>query len=484
MGITTRHPLYSDFFEDWQTMRDTYRGDRRIKDRNILYLPFTPGQIADGTKPNQKGWKNYVAYRKRARFPGFVSQAVEALLGIMHHKPPTIELPAQMEELRDRATVKGESLEILLRRINEEQLVVGRTGIFADIPEIAPPNVLPLIAIYNTEDIINWDDGQRDEPVLQNLNLIVLDESEFERVDIFDWENEDKYRVLIVGDARANEPANSGFLYRMGLFDEESEFNEANLIVPNIRGRTLEEIPFVIINSKDIVADPDDPPLLDLANLALTVYRSEADYRQSLFMQSQDTLVRIGVIKGEDDNVRAGAGAIIDVPIGGDAKYIGVNSNGLEEQRRAIENDKAEAGEIGGKLLDTRGGDAESGEALRIRVSARTASLTQIAQSGAEGLQTLLRIMATWIGANPNDVVVQPNLDFADDTLEGRTLVEYMTAKSLGLPLSNESIHRIMQQKDLTEMEFEEEIEKIQQEINLNEETGVGTEEDDNLNDI
>ena len=48
--------------------------------------------------------------------------------------------------------------------------------------------------------------------------------------------------------------------------------------------------------------------------------------------------------------------------------------------------------------------------------------------------------------------------------MTGKNLVELATAKSLGVPLSNESIHRLMSKKDLTEFEYEEELEKIAQE--------------------
>lgn len=462
MSIDSKHPLYTEFYPDWELMSDAYRGERTIKDAGVKYLPPTPGQVIDGMEKEQPGWKNYQAYKARARFPDFVSQAVEALIGIMHHKPPTIELPDKLEDLREKATVKGESLEMLLRRINEAQLVTGRLGLLADVKNDAAVGVLPYIALYRTQDIINWDDGKREEIVLQNLNLVVLNESEYERQTGFEWNFETKYRVLVLGDPLVNEPEGQG-IYRMGTYDSTKgmAFDEANLIVPSIAGKTLDKLPFIIINSKDIVADPDDPPLLGLAQLAMAVYRGEADYRQCLFMQGQDTLV---VIQGVDETVRAGAGAVINVSTGGDAKYIGVDSQGLPEMRMALENDRKEAADIGGQLLDTRSREAESGDALKIRVSARTASLNQIAMAGAEGLQTLLRIMAEWVGADPEKVVVQPNLDFADDTLEGSTLVQYMQAKVLGAPLSKRSIHRLMQEKDITELEYEEELAELEKE--------------------
>jgi hypothetical protein len=181
----------------------------------------------------------------------------------------------------------------------------------------------------------------------------------------------------------------------------------------------------------------------------------------------------------DEDDIRAGAGAHISVPIGGDAKYIGTDSKGLKEMRESLQNDRKEAGEAGGQLLDTRQGQAESGEALKIRVGARTASLNQIAMTGAEGLQTILRMIATWVGANPDEVVVTANMDFADASVEGRTLVDWMTAKALGLPWSKESIHRKLQEKDFTEMDYDEEIAAIEAEGPEPGGEGTGVEEEE-----
>jgi len=477
MSLSSEHPMYSKYLLDWDQMTDCYAGERTVKNRTVKYLAATPGQEEDGMKNReQAGYRSYLAYLSRARFPDFVAQAVEGLLGIMHHKEATIELPEQMESLRENATVRGESLQMLLRRINEAQLVTGRVGILADVANESPVGTMPYIALYRAQDITNWDDGSREDLVYQVLNMVVLNESEYERVTHFDWELKTKYRLLLLGDIDENEAAG---LYTMGVYQEDKgglDYNEASMITPSIAGATLDEIPFVIINSKDIVSDPDDPPLLGLSNLALTVYRGEADYRQALFLQGQDTFVMIG---GQDDNPRLGAGAVVNVPLNGDAKFVGVDSKGLPEMRQALENDKKEASEIGGRLLDTQGGDAESGDALRIRVSARTAALNQIALAGAEGLQSLLRTIAKWIGVDPEQVIVTPNLDFADDTLDGQTLVQYMTAKGLGAPISKRSVHRLLQEKDLTEMEFEDEMAEIANEAPEDPEgTGVEDTED------
>ncbi len=468
MSVDTRHPLYLEFDEDWIQLRRTYRGERIVKNAGFEYLPPTSGMLADGvTKTNSPGFKAYSAYRLRARVPDMVKEAIESMLGVMHNKPPSIELPARMEGMRERATLRNESLEVLLRRINEEQLITGRLGLLLEVPDAAPEMgtpILPLIALYQAEDIINWDEGEVDQTRPDSLNLVVIDETEDVRMRDFEWESVEKHRVLVLGDPLANEQQGEG-VYRVGVFRDKTDFNEEALIEPSIGGQTLNEIPFKFVNTRDITPTPDEAPLLGLSNLVLTIYRAEADYRQALFLQGQDTLVKIGNAGStEGDTTRVGAGAVIELPLGGDAKFIGVDSQGLTEMRESLQNDYQTGNQKAGALLEAVSRSAESGEALRVRVAARTASLNQIALTGAFALQDILRIEARWVGANPDEVIVKPNLDFVDDIMAGQELTQIMAAKGLGSPHSLESIHGLMHERGLTKMTFEEEIEQMERE--------------------
>ncbi len=466
MAIDTKHPLYTEHLPDWQTMLDCYAGERAVKEARFTYLPATSGMIADGalTSATSRGGEAYNAYRTRAQFPDLVSDAVKAMIGVMHHKPPTIELPSALEPLREQATLQDEGLDFLLRRINEQQLVTGRCGLLADLPlePDARTSAPPYLALYKGKDIINWDAGHRERLGSDDLNLVVLDETGPVRQE-FDWTTEHRYRVLMLGETAENEPSGQS-LYRVGVFaGQDAQFSDAGLKPPSWRGKSLDFIPFSFINASDIVADPTDPPLLGLARLALTIYRGEADYRQALFLQGQDTLVVIGGL--EQDNYRVGAGASISLPVGADAKFIGANSSGIPEMRTALENDQARATQKGSQLLDSVSRERESGEALKIRVAARTATLNQVALAGAGGLQQSLRHIARWMEADPKAVNVRPNLDFTADTIGGKELIELATFKQVGGPLSWAQIHRKMADKGVTELTYEEELAVIEAEV-------------------
>lgn len=440
MALDSKHPQYVAAIDQWQKLRDGYAGERVVKDRGFVYLPATPGQTLDGINRGERGRQNYEAYKTRAVYPPFIAEAVKAMVGVMHHKPPVIELPTALELLRENATADGESLEMLLRRINEAQLVTGRIGLLLDLPATPSAEVVFQVATYEAEKVINWD-----------VNLVVLDESDVERNADFEWQAVQKFRVLM-----------SDGTYRQAQFRETVQFDASALQPPTVRGQSLAQIPFVFLNASDTLPDVMNPPLLQLADLCLTIYRGEADYRQNLFMQSQDTLVVEG---GEEDaEYRVGAGAVLNVPLGGDAKFIGVSSNGLPEQRQALENDYRRAAQMGAQLLDTTSRAKESGEALGIRVAAQTASLNQIALASAHALQSLLRIAAEWIGANPDEVVITPNLDFTDAGMSASEFLQLTQAKAAGFPLSDESLHALAVENELTVMDFANELALVEAE--------------------
>lgn len=467
MGVDAKHPDYEEYLEDWTQMADTFDGQRKVKEGRTLYLPATSGMVADGMEnSNAPGYKAYEAYLKRAVFHDFVKDAITMMVNVMHRKPPTITLPTRMEPLREKITAEGHSLEALLRTINFHQLRDSRFGLLVDVPTGQGPGALPYIATYDAKSIINWDMGKR-EITHQALQMLVLDESENERSADFNWVKQDKYRVLLAPTSDmvtllgSTAIAGAGFI-SIAIRGKDGPLTGGQAIRPSIAGRDLPYIPFTFINGGDLESTPEAPVLIGLSNLALAIYRGEADYRQTLFMQGQETLVVIGAaIDGDDESLRVGAGAKLELAMGGDAKYIGVKADGLAEQRQALENDKEQAAERGARLLDFGDTARQSGDALRIRVAARTTNLTTLAKTGAAGLQQALRHIAEFIGEDPKKVLVEPNLDFTDDSFTGQDVLEFMQAKAMGAPLSLRSIHNVFRKKDLTQKTFEDEMDEI-----------------------
>lgn len=465
------HPLYDSNQEIWQMLTDAFDGEGAVKAKGITYLPPTPAQSMDGLgynacgkpKEGQAAYNNYIS---RAVFPDFYTEGVKTLVGIMNEKPAKINVPKEMEGILERITRNREDSQTLLRSIHFELLKTGRAGTLVDIPSTAAPgtDITPYVSLYPALRIPNWDDGSKNDGDYV-LNLVVLDESGVKRTDNFTWVADPKFLVLSLGSVNPDAPQDYNYTVRTG----PSETNLTEAISPSLRGHKLSAIPFTFIGPVDLDSHPDQPPLLGLARICYTLYRAEADYRHTLFMTGQDTLVTSGrkaapttAIDGTiDDYIRVGSGANIDLEINGKAEYIGITGSGLSEQRLAIEADRNMAAVRTGQLLAPGKMSMESGEALKTRVAAQTATLTSVAVASAKALEKTLRFVAEWMQLDPNQVTVEPNLEFSNYKIATQDLVQLITAKKLGFPISMETLHAYAKECGITDKSFKEELERI-----------------------
>ena len=434
--VSTKHPEWIDHQDEWAMMRAAARGERAIKEAGEEYLPMPSGfkAQADG------GRAMYAAYQKRAQFAEIVAPTIRGMIGVIHRTEAQISMPKAMEGLWEKATADGLPLEALHRRITGELLLMGRYSLLADAS--AQGSDLPWLAGYTTEALINWSTAR---------DFFVLDESGVQR-EGFQWREKKSYRVLEMEKGR----------YTVATYTGTEDAAEDNQ--PTARGgAALTEIPFVVIGSKDLSVSPDEPPLIGVARCALAMYRLDADYRHQLYMSGQETLV---IINGDAPSA-VGAGVVLTLKASKDdhppdAKYVGPAGTGIAAHREAIQDERENAAAAGARLFDAEKKSAESGDALRIRYAAQTATLTSIAQASAQGLEKALRHIAVMIGARPDEVVVKPNLSFVDAGLTPREAVELVGLWQSGA-LSKQTVYENLQRGEIASAErsYEEEQELI-----------------------
>lgn len=145
-----------------------------------------------------------------------------------------------------------------------------------------------------------------------------------------------------------------------------------------------------------------------------------------------------------------------------DFKYVGPSGTGIQAHERALAAEKQNAIAAGARLLDSEKRTAESGDALRLRYTAQTATLTTISQASAAGLEKALRYVATIIGANPDEVIVTPNLQFVDQLMDPQAAANLVKVWQAG-GMSKLSLFENLQRGELisAERSFEEEEEEI-----------------------
>lgn len=397
------HPDYDKRKDDWALMRDAIEGERVVKEAGEAYLP-KPSGFAQASNPTLE----YENYKKRASFPEIVNPTVRGMWGVIHRQPAKVEMPEAMAFLTERATREGDTLNQLHERITRELLSTGRVGLLTDVPSIEVQATLapelqgqPFIALYEAERVINWD---------KLSTFFVLDESDpVPDGTTLQWTDKEKHRVLLLQNG-------------VYTFTVEMEGADAAQGAPNAQGgKALTAIPFVIGNAISVSNNVEEVPLLGVARCAFNIYQLDADYRHQLYMSGQETLVLTGVRKEDfPGGVTIGAMATIYLPEGGMADYVGPSGVGIESHRTAIEDQEHKAVLAGARLFEQAKGQVESGDALRIRFASQTATLTSIAKSSAALLERALRSAAIFLGIDPEQVIVTPNLSFIDSVLSAQ----------------------------------------------------------------
>jgi len=452
MAIQDQHPLHIEFEDTWQQCVDGM-SEAAIKKAGVKYLPATPGQVADGfdtTLANyslSKGYKDYRAYLMRAIYPGIYREAIEQAVGAMHREDAVINLPKALEPMRDNCGKNGESLQAMLRHINESQMQLGRGAIMVDVRQ-TDKGYVPYLSLFAAPDIRNWREIED-----CCVDFVALDESGYELNADYKWEMVEQYRItalVSLSDAKDGK----------GVLDPDGVLATTVLKKDDpIEGAVWEPI-------------YHNDTFIELLNLCLAIYRGEADRRLALFGQAQETLVikgargKSGQITSEgDEAIRTGVGAVIEFgSTEGDAKYIGPNGQGLSEQREALETDYERAMEMAGRVVNLRSKTRESGESIKTRMTAQTTNLPRVVKTGAGALEMALRYAAEMVGANPDEVEVIPNLEFTGDGFDGAKLTDLVDAVVGGAPLSRLSLHNWIAKVGITDMSFEDELKQIAKE--------------------
>lgn len=438
---STQHPLLVRRWEQYEKLRDVREGPDAVKKRDAKYLPFPSGFKAQ----SDLGVSMYAAYKQRAQFPDLFAPTVLGMVGIIHRIEAKIEgmdEGSPLYDLWEKATVDGMPLEVLHRRVTEEILTTGRVGLMADMS--SDGGELPFIALYEAEKIVNWSDES---------DFFVLQE-EYRIRTGYQWKEAKQYRVL-----RFDKDTG---VYTVFVRKPDEVDADVDVYEPSGRGnKKFDHLPVVIAGPRDLSLDPDDPPLMGVANSCIAIYCLDADYRHQLFMSGQETLVFIGLDVAEVPQY-VGSGLAIAMPENSDAKYVGPSGVGITAHKEAISDEREVAAAAGARIFDTQERGAESGDALRIRARASTATLTSVALSSAAALERILRDCAVFVGQDPEDIVVTPNLDFLDSDMTPADATSLVGTWQNGA-LSYETVYENLQRGGIASQErtAEEELELI-----------------------
>ena len=422
MPVSTPHPSYLQRLREWTTINDCLAGRQAMINAGETYVPKLTGH---------KNPDEYNSYLNRGSWYGALQKTAAAFLGQIYRKEPVVTLTSRLLPREKNINNAGESLMTFTKVATLDTLTKGRYGLLIDVDSDTDDRTrlkIPFMAGYNAESIINW--RHRIINGVRTVDQIILRESmEFPSADGFGSVFRPRYRVLEL-DAegyymvRFISPRSDGTLGQDG---------DAIRPLLKIGGEPIRYIPFVFVGPRNQSADPDQPPMLAMAEANVAHWRFSVDLNAG----RHKTAFPVPWIQGVDSDAEhkfvISESIIWLLPAGASAQYLEFKGDGLMSLERAVDQAERYMAKLGAQMLEDKKRVTETAEALQTRSSGETASLADIAISCSEAYTRALQIMAELVDEDPDKVQCTLNTDFEAGGMSSQDLLGLVTARKEGL---------------------------------------------------
>lgn len=436
MSVKFEHPDYVANINKWLRCEDVANGQDAIHAAGPAYLP----RLTDQTDIE------YQAYKNRTPFYNATWRTIVGLQGMLFRKPPQVKVAPAIEPMMENVTLDGTPLHIFALNLSEECLKVGRVGVFVDYPKVdesatkadaLAENHRPLLKMYRAKSIINWK--TRTVKNKTQLSMVVLKEARSVRVDEFEDNLQEQYRVLDLVDLEVDGVVRTVYRVRVIVVEEKVKGVEEEITIevsfPKIEGRYLESIPFQFIGVDDINWEVDEPPLIDLVDMNLSHYRTCADYEHGCHFTGLPTPVITGYTPESDEN-----GVKEKLYIGSmtawvfprehaTASYLEFKGEGLGALEKNLTKKEGHMAILGARMLEVqRTGGVESANTAAIHRGGEQSMLSSVAQSISIAVTKILKVFAEFAGASSDELSFELNRDFFPIPMDSLTITAIVAA--------------------------------------------------------
>lgn len=398
------HPDYTYWSPIWEMIRDAEIGEIEVKRKGEKYLP----------KMQKHNPKQYAAYLQRAVFFNMTARTLNALYGTVFRRVPKISgLTPALTKKAQYITKEGMSLHLMSKTVVKEVLAVGRYGMLVDANPDGRGD--SYVACYTAENILDWEMAEIDGK--WQLSKVTLREIYYERDN--HWSPYDyklRFRILMLNEIEGE------IVYEQFIYENVETHNVPDLdqlpdriIQPEVRGQTLDYIPFIIVGPFTNYPDVQRPPMLDIVTLNYAHYYSYAQLEHGRFYTASPTywVQNAGEDQGEYE---VGPDSVWILGEGEQAGIMEFNGSGLRYLENALAQKEAQIASIGGRMMPGTGrGAAESDNSLLMQERNEQTLLLNIADTADEALTQIVRWWADWNNAQPtvvDNIFFELNRDF------------------------------------------------------------------------
>ena len=429
MSVDSLHPEYQTRIDQWERVRDCYEGTDAIKARRTDYLPL----ISTDQKEDA-----YNAYLQRASYYPAFARTIEGLVGCVMRHPPVISAPDFLRENLDNIDGLGTSVEEVVEYIVRELLITSRAVVTQDVVDGSV-----RWHLHPAEDVISWDinpsDRKRfslDRLVTRTLRYepVIGDPGEYtpvrrfrvwsrtvegyakveEYFDISDIRNAGGYPVFPGGEYIGGQFIRSRGVFPHATNSSYQKIGEEMLLQPS--GEPLMELPVQIIDLiEDPLLRPPKPALMDMADLAISHYRTSADLEHALHFVALPTPWM--ATKRQPQNMKdykIGSGTAWWIPEDGKVGILEVSGAGFAGLEQALARKSRQLAAVGARLVDEPTRHAETASAVMMKSGGDRSLLHTVCARAERSIEKLIRTHMMWAGIVGGDPKVRINRDWMD----------------------------------------------------------------------
>jgi hypothetical protein len=440
MTVETKHPEYVAHAPKWQRMRDVIDGQDAVHAAGDRYLP----RLKDQSEAD------YKAYKLRATWYGATCRTIDFSHGLLFRKPPSVEAPAAMADILDDVTMGGVTAEAFAAELAREVLEVGKAGLLVDFPPVVEQpssagqaksyGLRPFATRYTAESVINWRCARIGNRMM--LTLVVLAETHHEPKDEFEDTLIEQLRVLRLRDGTYTQE-----IWRKGKLGWAVAVPES---APKMNGAPMNFVPFLFVGPEHTGPESSDPPLLDMADINLSHYRTSADLEHGAHLTGLPMLFISGVHLGDGEKVALGSQTALVTPnADARASYAEFTGQGLQALETRLERKEAQMAALGASMLAPQKKAVEAADTHELRAAHDTSMLADVSTVVSSAMTKCLEWLRDWAGIS-GDVSMELSTDFAVTRMTAQELTALLAAWQGG-GISRATLYWNLQQGEMVQ---------------------------------
>lgn len=411
--------------------RDVYAGEARMKSPGKVnaYLPKTDRfLLQNGATVLEHD--AYVAYISGATLINYYKRGVNHVIGSVFKKAPVLKSEDEtLNQLFDSGGVGGKSYPSFISEVIREILIAGRCLVYCEYREAinfdGKINRMPILRRFRTEDIetIEMD-------TFGNIEDLTL-----RQIDI---ENQ-----IVIWHFRKGRTATDNFTLNI-----EKENGD---LIERMNTRWGSQYPPLILCGIDgilITVDPPQPPLLEVAQLCIALFREIA--KRSYYTNQVITpfKVFIGHNEGIDEALDKSSGRSIALAPNSDVKIVETKGNYIEAINQTISQLSQAIRESLGQVGYEARIERETAEGVRNRYAGEYSFLCSVSNAVTSITRRVAQIIASLAGVEFEDIDVQIEFhkDFNREILSDQQISLAVEEFKIGL-IPAEQLEAILRRK-------------------------------------